>query len=276
VELLEHPRSHYELGDGTRLAYVELGQGTPLVLVHGWSGSLNWWRFNVEALSRDFRVIAVDLRGHGDSDKVPVGHTIEQYARDVRELVAGLQAEGGLMIGWSMGCMVLWNYVMQFGRDQARGMIFVGQSARDLKTADFDLALMTYDDLHEWMLAVQTDRPAFLAQLMRDMCKHLPSEAFLRWMSEDYQRCPAHIAAVALYHQTTVDSLPAFPLIDFPTQVHFGTDPKMYELAQGEYLGREIPGTELVVFEESGHVPMIEEPDKFNATVKEFASRVLR
>jgi non-heme chloroperoxidase len=173
-----------------------------------------------------------------------------------------------------MGCMVLWNYVMQFGRDQARAMIFVGQSARDLKTPDFDLALMTHDDLREWMLAVQTDRPTFLAQLMHDTCKHIPPPEFLQWMSDDYQRCPAHIAAVALYHQTTVDSLPAFPLIDFPTQVHFGTDPKMYELAQGEYLGREIPGTELVVFEESGHVPMIEEPEKFNATVKEFAGRV--
>jgi pimeloyl-ACP methyl ester carboxylesterase len=274
VELLEQPRSHYELSDGVKLAYVEMGQGTPLVLIHGWSSSINWWRYNVEALARDFRVIAVDLRGHGDSEKVPTGHTIEQYARDVRELVAGLGAEDGLMVGWSMGCMVLWNYVMQFGRDQARAMIFVGQSARDLKTPEFDLALMTHDDLHEWMLAVQTDRPAFLAQLMHDTCKHVPSEAFLNWMSEDYQRCPPHIAAVALYHQTTVDSLPAFPLIDFPTQVHFGTDPKMYELAQGEYLAREIPGTELVVFEESGHVPMIEEPEKFNETVKAFARQV--
>ena len=274
MDLLAQPRSRYELSDGVKLAYVELGEGRPLVLVHGWSSSIDWWRFNVEDLSQDFRVIALDLRGHGDSDKCPSGHTIEQYARDVRELVAGLGAEDALMIGWSMGSMVLWNYVMQFGRGQARAMIFVGQSARDLKTPDFDLALMTHDDLHEWMLAVQTDRPAFLAQLMRDTCKHIPPDEFLAWMSDDYQRCPAHIAAVALYHQTTVDSLPAFKLIDFPTQVHFGTDPKMYELAQGEYIAREIPDCELVVFEESGHVPMIEEPEKFNATVKEFAGRV--
>jgi non-heme chloroperoxidase len=274
VELLEQPRGYYELADGVKLAYVEVGEGPPLLLVHGWSSSINWWRYNVEALSRHFRVIAVDLRGHGDSDKPPSGHTVEQYARDVRELVAGLRAEDALMVGWSMGCMVLWNYVLQFGRDQARAMVFVGQSARDLKTPEFDLALMTHDDLHQWMLAVQTDRPAFLAGLMRDTCKHVPPDEFLTWMSEDYQRCPAHIAAVALYHQTTVDSLPAFPLIDFPTQVHFGTDPKMYELAQGEYLAREIEGCELVVFEESGHVPMIEEPAKFNDTIEAFGRRV--
>jgi non-heme chloroperoxidase len=274
VELLEQQRSYYTLADGVKLAYVEVGQGPPLVLVHGWSSSLNWWRNNVEALSQQFRVIALDLRGHGDSDKTPSGHTIEQYARDVHELVEGLHAEDALMIGWSMGCMVLWNYVLQFGRDQARAMVFVGQSARDLKSPDFDLALMTHEDLHQWMLAVQEDRPKFLAGLMRDTCKHQPSDEFLTWMSDDYQRCPAHIAAVALYHQTMVDSLPAFPMIDFPTQVHFGTDAKMYELRQGEFLAGAIPGCELVVFEESGHVPMIEEPEKFNRTVSEFGRQV--
>jgi non-heme chloroperoxidase len=58
--------------------------------------------------------------------------------------------------------------------------------------------------------------------------------------------------------------------------VHFGTDPKMYNIEQGHYLAERIPGTELVVFEESGHVPMREEPERFNAVLAEFAQRVLR
>jgi hypothetical protein len=51
--------------------------------------------------------------------------------------------------------MVLWNYVLQFGRDQARAMVFVGQSARDLETPKFNLALMTHDDLHQWMPMIE-------------------------------------------------------------------------------------------------------------------------
>jgi len=70
------------------------------------------------------------------------------------------------------------------------------------------------------------------------------------------------------------DSLPAFARIDFPTQVYFGVDPKMYRIEHGEYLARAIPGTELVVFEESGHVPMWEEPDRFVAEIERFAQRL--
>jgi non-heme chloroperoxidase len=100
------------------------------------------------------------------------------------------------------------------------------------------------------------------------------TEDEVAWMVADYLRCPAHIATVAFYHQTTVNSLPAFPRIDFPTRVFFGTDPKMYNISQGEYLGRAIPGTRLVVFDRSGHVPMLEEPDKFNREIDAFAQEV--
>jgi pimeloyl-ACP methyl ester carboxylesterase len=68
--------------------------------------------------------------------------------------------------------------------------------------------------------------------------------------------------------------MPAFPKIDFPTQVYFGTDPKMYKLVHGEYLAKAIPGSELVVFEDSGHAPMWEEPDRFNTELLRFAARV--
>ena len=77
-----------------------------------------------------------------------------------------------------------------------------------------------------------------------------------------------------LYQQTVADSMPAFPKIDFPTQVHFGTDPKMYRIEHGHWLAEHIPGTELVVFEDSGHCPMWEEPDRFNETVDRFARQV--
>jgi pimeloyl-ACP methyl ester carboxylesterase len=72
-----------------------------------------------------------------------------------------------------------------------------------------------------------------------------------------------------------VDSTPAFPRIDFPSQVYFGVDPKMYKLAHGEHLASLISGSELVVFEESGHVPMWEEPERFNRELRAFAIRVL-
>jgi pimeloyl-ACP methyl ester carboxylesterase len=263
----------FRLADGTQLAYVDQGSGPTILFLHGWSSSLNWFSPQVPALSQRYRVLAVDFRGHGASDKTPAGHTMEQYARDVHAFVEGVGADPCLMVGWSMGALVLWNYVLQFGRGQARGMVFVGQSASDLRTPAYDDGIVTPEEFHTVMLRLQTDREALLGDWMRAMRMEATDDE-VAWMVGEYLRCPAHIATVAFYHQTTVNSLPAFPKIDFPTRVFFGTDPKMYDIRQGEYLARAIPDTRLVVFESSGHVPMLEEPDKFNRELQSFAEEV--
>ena len=267
------PRQWFTLPDGTRLAYLDVGRGRPIVLLHGWSSSMNWFREQVPALSDRFRILALDFRGHGDSDKTPSGHTMEQYARDVHDFVEGVVAGDSVLVGWSMGSLVLWNYIQQFGRGQARAMVFVGQSASDLRTPAYEDGIITPEEFHQMMLRLQTDRPALLAEWMRAMRMEATDEE-VAWMVRDYERCPAHIATIAFYTQTMVNSLPAFPMIDFPTRVFFGTDPKMYNISQGEYLGRAIPGTRLVVFDRSGHVPMLEEPSKFNSELATFANEV--
>jgi non-heme chloroperoxidase len=256
--------------DGTTFAYVDVGAGSPILLLHGWSSSLRWFSRIIPALARDHRVVALDFRGHGSSDKTDCGHTMEQYARDVHDFVDGIALDRPVMAGWSMGSIVLWNYVKQFGAGQASGMVFVGQSASDLVTPDYEHGIMTLDDLPQWIFALQMNREPMVRENMRLMVKHEPTAGELAWMTSDYLRCPAHIAAVALYSQTMADSMPAFAMIDFPTQVHFGVDPKMYKREHGEWLAGVIPGCELVVFEESGHVPMWEEPDRFVDEINRF------
>jgi pimeloyl-ACP methyl ester carboxylesterase len=261
--------------DGTEFAYVEAGDGPAIVLLHGWSSSLTWWNRNIEELAQSHRVLALDFRGHGSSEKTASGHIMETYARDVHDFVEGMNAEGALLVGWSMGAIVLWHYVMQFGAGQSSGMVFVAQSASDLSTDDYPLGIMSETEFHTWMTDLQGDRRAMVERNMKLMVKYEPSTEEHQWMTDDYLRCPAHIATVAFYHQTMDSAFGAFEKIDFPTQVHFGTDPKMYNIEQGHYLAEHIPGTELVVFEESGHVPMWEEPEKFNSVVAEFAQRVM-
>ena len=168
-----------------------------------------------------------------------------------------------MLVGWSMGALVLWNYVLQWGRGQARGMVFVGQSASDLRTPAYEDGIVTPEEFHQMMLRLQTDREALLDEWMRAM-RMYATEDELAWMVADYLRCPAHIATVAFYHQTTVNSLPAFPADRFPDPRVFRHRSQDVRHPQGEYLARAIPGTQLVVFDRSGHVPMLEEPDKFN------------
>src|SRR5262249_6821997 len=144
----------------------------------------------------------------------------------------------------------------------------------DLTTASYPHGIVDDRGFLQWMTDLQGDRRKMVARNMELMVKHPPTEEELAWMTEDYLRCPAHIATVAFYHQTMADSFPAFAQIDFPTQVYFGVDPKMYRLEHGEYLAAQIRDCELVIFQESGHVPMWEEPARFNQELLSFGKRV--
>ena len=174
------------------------------------------------------------------------------------------------MAGWSMGSLVLWKYVEKFGRDQALGMVFVGQSASDLRSEKYPYGIVTEQQFFEMMQALQTDQAGTVRTWMQALRMQATPEQ-VDWMANEYLRCPTDIATLAFYFQTMVDCFDAFKLIDFPTRVFFGVDDKMYSLKDGEYLAQAIPGTKLVVFEQSGHVPMLEEPDKFNQELDAFA-----
>ena len=72
--------------DGVRIYYEESGQGKPLVLIHGWSCSGRFFKRNVDELSKSCRVINMDLRGHGQSDKPEWGYRISRTTKDVKDL----------------------------------------------------------------------------------------------------------------------------------------------------------------------------------------------
>lgn len=85
-------KAYCETPDGAKIYFEDQGQGQPLVLIHGWLCSSKFWVKNVEKLAKDFRVISVDLRGHGNSSKILSGHTISQYAQDVRTVIMHLDS----------------------------------------------------------------------------------------------------------------------------------------------------------------------------------------
>ncbi|MCZ4562846.1 alpha/beta fold hydrolase [Rhodococcus sp. IEGM 1401] len=86
-----------------RIRYVDRGHGPVLVLVHGLMGSLHDWDPHIEGLSNDFRVIAVDLPGHGESDKVPGDYSLSAHAATIRDLLDSLGIESVTMVGHSYG-----------------------------------------------------------------------------------------------------------------------------------------------------------------------------
>jgi pimeloyl-ACP methyl ester carboxylesterase len=92
---------------GVRLFYTDDGRGRPLLLVHGWGGDSHTWSFHLVPLAARYRVIAVDLRGHGRSSVPETGYGPRDMAGDLAELLRLLAAGPVVAIGHSMGVQVV-------------------------------------------------------------------------------------------------------------------------------------------------------------------------
>ncbi len=120
-------RGSFVTSDGYTLRYDEAGSGQPLVCVPGWSQTAAQWKHQVSGLSDRFRVIAVDMRGHGESDKPTHGYTIQRLAKDVQDLITALNLKDVTVMGHSMGCSVMWSYWELWGPDRISRLALIDQ-----------------------------------------------------------------------------------------------------------------------------------------------------
>jgi non-heme chloroperoxidase len=156
-----HTPSEYTRGDlvpaidlstGVTLSYQDAGQGRPLILLHGVCMSNRFFERNVEPLAAHHRVIAPDFRSHGDSPAVEGGHTVEQYARDLRALIEALELRDVVLVGWSMGSLVAWEYLSQNVEDcGVAGVVIVSQGPSDLTQEGWDYGIADMAELHEYV-----------------------------------------------------------------------------------------------------------------------------
>ena len=117
-------------GGDTHLHVVETGnpQGRPILFIHGLSQCwLTWTRQMNSSLARDYRLVAMDMRGHGLSDKPREGYTDSKlWADDVNAVIQALSLDHPLFCGWSYGPLVILDYLRHYGEDAISGICFVG------------------------------------------------------------------------------------------------------------------------------------------------------
>ena len=115
---------HATLPSGLRMYYESQGEGPPVVLIHGLGGSHAMWRYQVPALAERYRAIALDLRGHGQSDKPPGPYSVPMFAEDVLGLVDSLGIAQATMVGLSLGGGTVQTFALAYPeRVRALGLI---------------------------------------------------------------------------------------------------------------------------------------------------------
>ena len=257
----------HELPDGARLAYDDDGKGRPVVLIHGVCMSRRFFERNAAALAQRFRVISVDLRGHGESPASEGGHTVAQYAQDVKHLIDTLELQDVVLVGWSMGTFVVWDLVRQFGSGGIAAHVNVSQGPTDLNAGGWEHGIFTIEELFATLGAAQDDYRGLMEHFVPEILMHAPSAEDMALLLGETQRIGANAGTCILLNQSLQDYRAFAATYAVPTLLVWGADEKIVAAANGPWLQSAQPAAELVVFEQSGHCPMWEEPERFNAVV---------
>jgi non-heme chloroperoxidase len=197
--------------DGIRIHYVEAGEGRPVVLVPGWRMPGWIWQKQIDGLSRQYRVIAVDPRSQGESDKPTYGHLPETRARDYKQVVDQLGLKQPVLIGWSMGCGELLSYVEQFGEDGISGLVLVdGLIPATLNPEIVSVMLV-------WTTLLQQDRQKEADIFVRSMYKKPEPEEYLQKVMHASMEVPTDTTVTLMHNMLAVtDFSKAFARIHRP------------------------------------------------------------
>ncbi|WP_049999077.1 alpha/beta fold hydrolase [Halococcus sediminicola] len=255
--------------NGATLYYEDYGAGQAIVFLHGAAAGLRYFEPQLMGLSEQYRTLAVDFRGHGRSEKTELGHTLPQYARDLRTFLERLDIDDAIVVGWSMGAIASWEYVDQFGTDQIRALVDVDMEPSPAKREGYEHGSYDVDGLREALVGVQTRPLDLIDRSIAALLKEPPSRELRNLLFDEESRCPPPIRGAMLL-ELLRDYRDVLPEIDVPMLVCAGADEKWRTVASVEYVTELVSDAEFELFAESGHCPTVEEPERFNRVLGEF------
>lgn len=259
----QSPKSaFFTTSDSIKIHYLESGTGRPIVFIPGWTMPAWIWEKQIAEFSKKYRVVAVDPRSQGESDKPTYGHLPEQRARDYKELVDHLGLKQPVLVGWSMGVGELVKYAEEFGTDNVAGFVLVDGFVWDKPDPNLFLGMSG------WMNMLQQDRRKQADGFIRSMFKKPQPDDYISRLVDASIKVPADTAAVLIYDMIAVkDFSVGFARMDRP--LLFAYQPQTQATADllKSKFGDKV---RLEKFDDAGHALFVDDSDRFNRILEEF------
>ena len=258
--------------NGIEIYYRERGEGYPVFLIHGYTGNFRNWALQVPVLSREFRTISMDHRGHGYSDKPTEAedYSLELMAEDAYGLLEHLGIRECYVVGHSMGGVVAQLLALNHP-EPVRALVLV------------DTAAEVPDGFHpqERALLLDIAREQGMEAVFEEQLRANPMGEQLRaqpallavWRQQvlmTSREAYLYAARAMVAGQSILDKLGA---IEVPTVVVCGENDDPF-MGPCRHIHERIPGSEFVIIPGAGHTPQIEKPADFNHALTGFLSRV--
>jgi 3-oxoadipate enol-lactonase len=257
--------------DGVRISYDDVGAGQAVLFIHGHPFNRTMWRPQVQSLRWKYRTIAPDLRGYGKSSLGTEITTLETMAADLVHLLDHLSVDRVCVVGLSMGGQI----AMEFARayPQRTAAVVLAATFPQAETPEgVELRKHMADRyLREGIAAAGSEMltkligPASLKKLPR-----ISSYVYRMICATD----PAGAAAAVRGRAQRRDYRESLKTFRFPCLIVFGTDHAYTTREQAEQMHAAIPDSQLEIFETVGHVPNLEDEDRFNRCLHQFLANV--
>lgn len=262
---------------GAEVNYVELGEGEPIVFVHGLGGCWRNWLEQLPHFGRTHRAIAVDLPGFGHSPMPSWPIDMPAYGQLIHDFCEKLGIErGAALVGNSMGGFVATEAAIEGPRRfdrivlvSAAGIGFaraVGSAVAHSSLRSFEAAMTVLSRPHSAFYRRPRGRQLAFGRLVR--YPNLLRAELLRELFDPGLRAPGFAPAIRAIGG--YDTRHRLQEIEVPTLVVWGLNDRIVRVEDAIGYHRLIPDSRLEIFERTGHVPQLERPGRFNSLVEDF------
>ncbi|MDQ5857708.1 MAG: alpha/beta hydrolase, partial [Acidobacteriota bacterium] len=254
--------SKFAMYDGNRVRYESVGSGREaIVLVHGWSGDTSVWRFQVPELAKRARVIAIDLPGHGASDKPETAYTMDFFAAAVEAVMHDAGVDRAVLAGHSMGTPVIRQFYRLYP-DKTLALVAVDGALQNLYSGMLD------------PLIAQLREPGYkevAAKFVSSMFFNPGTETVRDATLASTLATPQHVLVGSFegMREPAIwkDDPIGVPLLVVNAKAPFWTPEYV------EYVRKLAPQVDYRVIEGPGHFLMLEKPAEFNAALLDFLQK---
>ena len=269
-----------ELTGGGLLEFDDAGSGPAIVFLHGWSLGKDAFSIQRRVLSDRYRIVVPDMRGHGSSTHFAEGDGIDTLAGDLEQLLVHLDLDDVILVGWSMGALVAWEFARGPQGGRVKGIVTIDmvprvlngdgwqhglRSGTHLYDVDIDLTKMR-DDWHAFTRAYV---PKVFAEGKTEQRRELIDKMVELVSDNDVDSMIG--LWTSLVHADFVDTVQT---LHVPTLITYGKLSQIYTEEAAAWMDRHIQNSRGIGFAESGHAPHLEEPQRFNESLAGFADEL--
>ncbi len=263
--------------DDVRLNVIERGDptGRPVVFVAGFKAPATSWRFQFPAFEdAGHRVLALDRRGHGDSETPDHGHDMDRHGADVHDLLEDHDLRDVTVIGGSMGGNAIWALVDQFGTERIRDIVIVDQTPKMLNTPDWPHGFYDYEEPdRDTAFADGIPDPGRVSMGSKGPVRIVRLLRALNVLKSGLPRSFTAAELALLNDHATRDWREVIADLDVPALFVAGRESEYWPWTHARAAADLTPLATWAVIRDDGHAANIEQPAAFNAGVLRFLRR---